>query len=243
MRKVIPTIPDIPEAAVPTRTTAEARTPDAAEVWVAAFAALPTPVAVVDAAGRVVTHNPAFAEMLGAHAQPGSGFEKLFGLTDQATVRQVLLQAGCGMAACVVRLANSRRVELTVSRMERSDRRNLVIVQLSSARAAGVAGVPRVSERDELAEAHHDLRTPLNAIIGFAEMIQGDLLGQGVSARYRSYAQDIVGAAALLLRNVERLLRAASNDVDAPDARNPAGGPLVGFAHPSDLARPPARPH
>lgn len=42
-----------------------------------------------------------------------------------------------------------------------------------------------------LANMNHEIRTPLNHIIGFAEMIEHEVLGPVGAARYRDYAQDI----------------------------------------------------
>lgn len=61
---------------------------------------------------------------------------------------------------------------------------------------------------DSLRQLVHELRTPINAIIGFAEMIERQLLGP-VSAGYREWAGEIVGEASRLLASVEDLDAAA----------------------------------
>ena len=43
-----------------------------------------------------------------------------------------------------------------------------------------------------LANMSHELRTPLNAIIGFAEMLEGEILGALGDDRYKEYAANIV---------------------------------------------------
>jgi len=46
-----------------------------------------------------------------------------------------------------------------------------------------------------LANMSHELRTPLNAVIGFAEIIQGEVVGPLGSPAYKEYANDIVASA------------------------------------------------
>ena len=57
-----------------------------------------------------------------------------------------------------------------------------------------------------LANMSHELRTPLNAILGFAEMMQQEVLGPLGAPRYRDYARDIVTSGQRLLNLVSRLL-------------------------------------
>ena len=56
----------------------------------------------------------------------------------------------------------------------------------------------------------HELRTPLNAVIGFAEMLQMQMLGPLGSPRYTEYVQDIHGSATHLLSLVNDLLDVTS---------------------------------
>jgi signal transduction histidine kinase len=57
-----------------------------------------------------------------------------------------------------------------------------------------------------LSRVGHDLRTPLNAIIGFAEIMQSEMLGPLGSPRYRSYAAHIRESGFSLLKAVEDTL-------------------------------------
>lgn len=94
----------------------------------------------------------------------------------------------------------------------------------------GVARRPRAEERAEPApglgrrEAEslrrlvHELRTPLNAISGFAELIDGQLLGK-VPATYRKAAAAIRDDAADLLTAIDDLDLAARIESDALDLR------------------------
>ena len=53
-------------------------------------------------------------------------------------------------------------------------------------------------EVDPLSVLSHELRTPLNAIIGFAEMLDGEVLGDVGNERYREYARHILESGARL---------------------------------------------
>lgn len=66
------------------------------------------------------------------------------------------------------------------------------------------AGLPA----DSVRQLVHELRTPLNAIRGFAEMIQGQLLGP-VSEPYRTHAEKIITDAQHLLQMFDDLDTAA----------------------------------
>ncbi|QLC24190.1 HAMP domain-containing histidine kinase [Parasphingopyxis algicola] len=68
-------------------------------------------------------------------------------------------------------------------------------------------------EPDSLRQLIHELRTPLNAIIGFAEMIDGQLLGP-VSAIYRQRASGVAEEAARLLQSIEDIDTAARAETD-----------------------------
>jgi signal transduction histidine kinase len=92
------------------------------------------------------------------------------------------------------------------------------LIELAAAhRAAEVQRAAAVDAREQaeaatvaksqfLANMSHELRTPLNAIIGFAEIIGGEMLGPGVSAQYRTYAQDIWRSGSHLLALINDIL-------------------------------------
>lgn len=92
---------------------------------------------------------------------------------------------------------------------------------------------------ESLRQLAHEIRTPLNAIIGFAEMIDRQILGP-VSSDYRQRADAILGEARRLLSTVDDLETAARLDAQAltlvPRALDAAafvaglGGPLASFA-------------
>ena len=62
------------------------------------------------------------------------------------------------------------------------------------------------AKSDFLANMSHELRTPLNAIIGFAEVIEGQLLGPLGVNRYREYAKDILESGRHLLEVINDVL-------------------------------------
>jgi two-component system cell cycle sensor histidine kinase PleC len=59
---------------------------------------------------------------------------------------------------------------------------------------------------DLLANINHELRTPLNAVIGFAELLEQQILGPLGHPRYVDYARMIHGSADHLLRVITEIL-------------------------------------
>src|SRR4051812_41144669 len=57
-----------------------------------------------------------------------------------------------------------------------------------------------------LAAMSHELRTPLNAVIGFAEIMDGQVLGPIDVPQYRQYIRDILDSGRHLLRVIEGVL-------------------------------------
>lgn len=94
----------------------------------------------------------------------------------------------------------------------------------------GSARRPRIDERaepiaprrnaaaDSLRQLVHELRTPTTAIAGFAEMIEGEMLGP-VGPRYRDYATSIRDSASALLGAIDDLDTAARIETHALDLR------------------------
>jgi hypothetical protein len=80
-----------------------------------------------------------------------------------------------------------------------------IAIRGSSPQAQPNAPSEFLADPDSLRELVHEIKTPLNAIIGFAEIIDGQLLGPADRA-YRERAVEIVAQAQLLL--------AATDDLD-----------------------------
>jgi hypothetical protein len=72
---------------------------------------------------------------------------------------------------------------------------------------------PLLSDPNSLRELVHEIKTPLNAIIGFAEIIDGQLLG-AADRQYRNRAAEIVAQAKLLLSAIDDLDFAAKLQAD-----------------------------
>jgi two-component system cell cycle sensor histidine kinase PleC len=85
--------------------------------------------------------------------------------------------------------------------MARSERRNRALE-----RARQQAEEASLSKTRFLANMSHELRTPLNAIIGFAEVIQKQLLGPMGNARYVEYVDDILSSGQHLLSLINNIL-------------------------------------
>lgn len=68
-----------------------------------------------------------------------------------------------------------------------------------------------------LATMSHELRTPLNAIVGFAEIIQNEVMGPFGNERYRSYITDIHSSSTHLVQLINDILdltKAAAGKLD-----------------------------
>jgi PAS domain S-box-containing protein len=63
-----------------------------------------------------------------------------------------------------------------------------------------------LSKSQFLATMSHELRTPLNAIIGFAELMQSEVMGPIGNAQYRSYVNDINESGSHLLQLINDIL-------------------------------------
>ncbi|MEK9968683.1 MAG: HAMP domain-containing sensor histidine kinase [Ferrovibrio sp.] len=85
--------------------------------------------------------------------------------------------------------------------MARSERRNRALD-----RARQQAEEASLSKTRFLANMSHELRTPLNAIIGFAEVIQKQLLGPMGNPRYAEYVDDILSSGQHLLSLINNIL-------------------------------------
>ncbi|WP_374304659.1 sensor histidine kinase [Ferrovibrio sp.] len=85
--------------------------------------------------------------------------------------------------------------------MARSERRNRALE-----RARQQAEEASLSKSRFLANMSHELRTPLNAIIGFAEIIQKEMMGPLGNPRYGEYVTDILSSGQHLLSLINNIL-------------------------------------
>jgi len=65
-----------------------------------------------------------------------------------------------------------------------------------------------------LAMVGHELRTPLNAVIGFAEMMENEVLGPLGNEQYRTYVADIVASSRHLLGVINDILDVAKLEMN-----------------------------
>ncbi|MSO93101.1 MAG: response regulator [Rhodospirillales bacterium] len=73
------------------------------------------------------------------------------------------------------------------------------------------------------AKSGHELRTTLNSIIGFAAMLEGEVLGPLGDVKYKEYARDIRASSTHLLEVLmEMLLEIVARSAEAPGADSPA---------------------
>lgn len=86
---------------------------------------------------------------------------------------------------------------------------------------------PDSGASDPLALLGHELRTPLNAIIGFAEMLDGEVLGDVGNDRYREYARHIRESGTQLRDLISDVLMVLADhggtSLPQPAAIDPAG--------------------
>ncbi|WP_022729321.1 PAS-domain containing protein [Fodinicurvata sediminis] len=84
-----------------------------------------------------------------------------------------------------------------------SERRNAEAEMLQAMQATEIANR---TKSEFLATMSHELRTPLNAIIGFAEIMEHQMLGPLGDERYRAYSHDIRESGTHLLQIINDIL-------------------------------------
>jgi len=93
------------------------------------------------------------------------------------------------------------------------------LAELRQANAELDAALARARAADHaknafLAMVGHELRTPLNAVIGFAEMMENEVLGPLGNEQYRSYVADIVASSRHLLGVINDILDVAKLEMN-----------------------------
>ncbi|WP_245593594.1 ATP-binding protein [Azospirillum halopraeferens] len=103
-------------------------------------------------------------------------------------------------------------MDLMASSVEQADVRAR---QVEEARAAAEAA--NRAKTAFLANMSHEIRTPLNAIMGFAEILQQEMVGPLGSDIYREYAGDIVESGRHLMQLIDDLLDLSKAEADKLD--------------------------
>jgi PAS domain S-box-containing protein len=191
------------------------------------FEQAPIGMAIIAIDGTIRRANPAFAAMLGyaAHEIEGRGGgtfthpediaaalaaqkKLLGGGIDTLTLENRFRHRDGAVLHCLVTLSPVRNgsgqpthliaqvVDITARKQAEEQLRNAKEEAELSSRA----------KTEFLANMSHELRTPLNAIIGFAEMIEQQILGPVQPAKYRSYAGDIHSSGVHLLTLINDIL-------------------------------------
>ena len=193
---------------------------------------LPTGLALKDPDGHFLIVNAQYGAYLGFDARGAVGRKQNF-LYDSAAAEIARLDA--------VALVSHRpeQAEIEVDQGEAGDPcRNFVVTSfpiLYSGVSVGVgtslvdvtarcraerdliiakeaAEAGNRAKSDFLAAMSHELRTPLNAIIGFADVMEGGLLGPLGNATYTVYAKDIGDSGRHLLGIINDVLDIAKQD-------------------------------
>jgi signal transduction histidine kinase len=199
------------------------------ERYAATLNALPTPLALIDERGLILTANPLWQwpgereRFVGGGSRPG---EDYFALSDAAGGAGAEVRVHLAGVVQGIQPAAPIEYRLGAGAAERTIR--LLAAPIVEGRAVGAVVVhlditaERVAEQRMreamqtieaadhakttfLAHMSHELRTPLNAILGFSELIRDAHLGP-LPERYRSYADDIHRSGQHLLALVNDVL-------------------------------------
>ena len=165
---------------------------------------------------------------------------RVLGLVDRATLERYAVERhASGRAVRDAMAANPPAVEAALPLAEAARRlardaaaSGFVVVE--QGRFAGVCSTVALAgaladladrRQRELAQAHeaktvffacmsHEIRTPLNAMMGFAELLEQEVLGPHAVPLYRDYAHDIAESGRHLMELINDLLDLAKADAD-----------------------------
>jgi PAS domain S-box-containing protein len=192
-------------------------------------------VIVTDRPGRIVEVNPAFERQTGYTLDEARGRTPgrlLQGpLTDAATVKRMSLAVAQGhpFSEEVVNYDRwgrtySARIDVEPIHDAAANVVGFVSTQTDvtvlkdlveeKQRAYDAANHANQVKSEFLAGMSHELRTPLNAILGFAEMMQSEVLGP-VPPQYRDYVQNIHSSGDRLLTLISNMLDLLSLEENA----------------------------
>lgn len=170
----------------------------------------------IDDEGLVLSFNPAAERIFAARAADVVGHpfapwlgggEEVASLDPESPTREAVARRGDGRSA---------PIEISVSAMAGEEGRARIIqVRDIGDRKATEQALLTAKEEAELANRaksqflatmSHELRTPLNAVIGFAEMINQEMMGPVGNEIYLEYSRDIAGSAGHLLNIINDIL-------------------------------------
>ncbi len=110
-----------------------------------------------------------------------------------------------------------------LSRLRRSVRETQALADLAQEKNKALLQAKTEAERanhaksEFLANMSHELRTPLNAIIGFADLLDRQMLGPLGNDKYRAYVQDIGSSGTHLLQIINDVLDMAKIEAGHSD--------------------------
>jgi len=197
--------------------------------------ALPQPVVYLDAGLVLAYANPAFAALVDrpVEAIPGRSVAEILGETAAAALADVHDRALRGEKLVVERqlALGEHSLDLVAhyvpDRGAQGEVRGVYAVFQDvgafRARERELRAARQQAEEADRAKTtfllhmSHELRTPLNAIIGYAEIMEGGLLGPLTPARYKDIAGDIRTSAHHLLELITGVLDLAKVEHDQRD--------------------------
>jgi PAS domain S-box-containing protein len=200
-------------------------------------------IVTTDSEGHINFLNSAASRMFGQTLGEAQGksvasfIARANGMSEEGVTRalQKVVEAG-RPRRLVCRRANGEvfYADLTVSELIEDQRRLFILLvrdidrrvkaerrllarERELRRAKKEAEVANQTKTEFLANMSHELKTPLNAIIGFAEIMEGQLLGPLGTESYLGYAKDIKSSGQRLFHTVSDVLEFSR--IDAGEVR------------------------
>lgn len=174
--------------------------------------------------GRILDVNPAFLNVFGRRRDDVIGqTSHMLGIWADPTflsrfVEELKMNASMTDVPTTVRTRGNliRHFRLFAQKIEQGSEQLLLLIgrdvteDLVQAqelqRSRDTAELANRAKSEFLANMSHELRTPLNAILGFAEILQDQMLGSIGNPRYAEYARDIHESGTHLLSIINDIL-------------------------------------
>ncbi|MEQ9198577.1 MAG: hybrid sensor histidine kinase/response regulator, partial [Rhodospirillales bacterium] len=193
------------------------------ERYLAASIMLKYEVTSVSNYGDAVTaleQNNYDAALVDYHLGPDSGIDLIREVTASENTTAMILLTGQGNTAADVAAASAGaagyvdKASLSPETIDRVLRYALLnqAALLRQREARKAAEEIAKAKTEMLSQISHEFRTPLNAIIGFADMIESEILGPVGQPRYTEFANDISNSGQHLLGLINQLLLSAQMD-------------------------------